>query len=332
MTNYQPIPGQQHYRGTVFPQVVLSEGECKTIDELCDWVAEHRDEFEEQLKRNGVILFRGFPVRTAEDFDNFSRAFGYANFTYKESLSNAVRINHTERVFTANEAPKHVEINMHNEMAQTPIYPERILFFCQSAAEEGGATPVCRCDKVFDDISKAEPQLAEDFEKKGVKYTTYMPAEDDPNSGQGRSWRSTLNVSNLEEAEEKLERLGYTWSWLEDGSLKATTKALPAVITLDDGRKVFFNQIVAAFMGWKGVRENPSRALTFGDGSEIPKDGLEKVAQIVEDNNFDVPWQDGDVAVVNNYLAMHGRRPFGGERKRTVLVVLGSAKENALHG
>jgi len=29
---------------------------------------------------------------------------------------------------------------------------------------------------------------------------------------------------------------------------------------------------------------------------------------------------------------MHGRRPFGGERKRTVLVVLGSAKENALNG
>lgn len=149
-----------------------------------------------------------------------------------------------------------------------------------------------------------------------------MPAANDANSGQGRSWKSTLSVESLEEAEAKLKELGYTWQWLEDGSLRAITPVLPAVIELSDGSEVFYNQLIAAYMGWKGVRENPSSAITFGDGNAIPKAGLERVAELSETYTFDLEWQDGDVAIVDNYRAMHGRRPYSGERKRVVLVAL----------
>ena len=54
-------------------------------------------------------------------------------------------------------------------------------------------------------------------------------------------------------------------------------------------------------------------------GSAIPKQALEKIVELSEQCTFDVPWQDGDVAMVNNYMAMHGRRPFSGDRKRQVL-------------
>jgi alpha-ketoglutarate-dependent taurine dioxygenase len=30
---------------------------------------------------------------------------------------------------------------------------------------------------------------------------------------------------------------------------------------------------------------------------------------------FDVPWQTGDVALVDNHVVMHGRRTFTGARK-----------------
>jgi alpha-ketoglutarate-dependent taurine dioxygenase len=30
---------------------------------------------------------------------------------------------------------------------------------------------------------------------------------------------------------------------------------------------------------------------------------------------FDIPWQTGDVVLVDNFLAMHGRRPFEGQRR-----------------
>jgi hypothetical protein len=261
-------------------------------------------------------------VDSAETFDRFSSAFGYPNFTYKESLSNAVRINYTERVFTANEAPKHVEIFLHHEMAQTPISPSKVFFFCKSAADEGGATPLCRSDMLFAALSDEAPALAADFKEKGLKYTTHMPAEDDAQSGQGRSWKSTLSVDSVAAAEAKLGELGYSWVWLDDGSLRATTPVLPAVVTLDTGKSVFYNQLIAAFLGWKGVRENPSSAITFGDGTAIPVEGLELVCRLSEKFTFDLPWQDGDVALVDNYLTMHGRRSFSGDRKREVLVAL----------
>jgi len=320
--NYVEVPHQLDCGDSVFPTVVVNDGSLTTQQECSDWIKANLSELEAKLRESGVILFRGFPVNSAEDFDEFSNSFDYPNFTYKESLSNAVRINFTERVFTANEAPKDVEIFLHHEMAQTPISPNKLFFFCKSAADEGGATPLCRSDMLFADLAKQMPELAADFVKKGLNYTTHMPADDNPNSGQGRSWKSTLSVQDSVQAEQKLTELGYSWEWLADGSLRATTPVLSAVIDMGNGIKVFYNQLIAAFMGWKGVRENPSSAITFGDGTAIPIEGLELVVKLSEKYTFDLLWQDGDVALVDNYMAMHGRRPYSGERKRQVLVAL----------
>ncbi|RDV28936.1 SyrP protein [Alteromonas aestuariivivens] len=319
---YAKVDTQHTYDGDVFPQIVVNNANCKTLAETVAFVQANQAELEAKLAKAGALLFRGFPIDSAETFDVFSAAFGYPNFTYQESLSNAVRINFTERVFTANEAPKDVEIFLHHEMAQTPISPSKLFFFCQSAAEEGGATPLCRSDKLFAALRVESPKLASEFKEKGVKYTTVMPAANDANSGQGRSWKSTLSVETVDDAEAKLKELGYSWQWLEDGCLKAVTPALPAVIDLADGSEVFYNQLIAAYMGWHGVRENPSPTITFGDGSPIPKDGLERIAELAEEFTFDLAWQDGDVAIVDNYRAMHGRRPYSGDRKRVVLVAL----------
>ncbi len=319
------IDGQLQLGDSTFPAIVENKPGFTNLDDCIAWVKENLAELESELATAGSLLFRGFPINSAETFDAFSAAFGYANFTYKESLSNAVRVNFTERVFTANEAPKDVEIYLHHEMAQTPIYPSKLFFFCQSAAETGGATPLCRSDSLFTELEKQAPTLAKDFEEKGVKYTTRMPGADDANSGQGRSWKSTLSVDSVEAAEAKLAELGYSWQWQEDGSLVATTPVMQAVMQLDNGVKTFFNQLIAAYMGWKGVRENPASAITFGDGSRIPKEGLELVNGLADRFTYDLQWQDGDVALVDNYMAMHGRRPYSGDRKRQVLVALAAA-------
>lgn len=322
---YANVATQHTYNGEEFPAIVVNSTGCKTVADTVEFVRANQAELEAKLADTGSLLFRGFPLDSAEAFDVFSAGFGYPNFTYQESLSNAVRINYTERVFTANEAPKDVEIFLHHEMAQTPISPSKVFFFCQSAADAGGATPLCRSDKLFEALKAEDPSLANDFKEKGLKYTTAMPAADDANSGQGRSWKSTLSVETVEEAEAKLSELGYSWEWLDDGSLKAVTPVLPAVVELDDGAEVFYNQLIAAYKGWKGVKENPSSAITFGDGTPIPKEGLERISELADTFTFDLEWQDGDVAVVDNYRTMHGRRPYSGDRKRIVLVALVAA-------
>jgi len=308
-----------------FPAIIVNDGSITTIEEATAWISENLSALETELSFTGALLFRGFPVVGAETYDSFFAAFNYPNFTYKESLSNAVRINYTEYVFTANEAPKEVQIYLHNEMAQTPLYPGRISLFCEEAADHGGETVICRSDEMYDQLVQYDAETTNKLEEKGIKYTTIMPNEDRPESGQGRSWRSTLTVANIQEAEEKLKELGYTWKWLEDGSLKAQTAALPAIRTLENNRKVFFNQIIAAYQGWDGVKDDPSVALCFGDDTHFSKQYLDKVVSISESLSYDIDWKNGDVALVDNNLAMHGRRPYSGNTKRKVLVVLGTA-------
>ena len=321
MVNFHNTDDQLTFDKSVFPSVVLNESGFDSVASTSAWIKDNLAELEAELSNSGAVLFRGFPINSAETFDMFSAAFGYPSFTYKESLSNAVRINFTERVFTANEAPNDVEIYLHHEMAQTPISPEKLFFFCNSAADQGGATPICRSDQLLKALELELPALSKDFENKGLRYTTHMPPNDDAQSGQGRSWASTLSVESKDEAEKKLSELGYNWEWLSNGSLKAITPVLPAVLDLGS-KKVFYNQLLAAYMGWDGVRDDPSRALAFGDGSAIPKEGLERIAELSKSFTFDLMWQDGDVVLLDNKITMHGRRPYSGERKRQVLVAL----------
>jgi len=95
---------------------------------------------------------------------------------------------------------------------------------------------------------------------------------------------------------------------------------LPAVRQLKDGRTVFFNQLIAAFRGWKDVRNSGEKSICFGDGSAIDIAHMGLAIELADELTFDIPWQSGDVAVLDNFLVMHGRRPFEG--KRAVLASL----------
>ncbi|MBO0699283.1 MAG: TauD/TfdA family dioxygenase [Zavarzinella sp.] len=315
------LPHQQTHHGDAFPLVL----ECQPPVDLVTttvWLSAHAGELINRADRHGAILFRGFPVATAEDFDAFVAAFGLPNFPYYESLSNAVRVNRTPRVFTANEAPPEVTIYLHHEMAQTPVYPSRLFFFCEQPAATGGATPICRSDVLWERLSESCPHFCRDLEARGLRYSHVMPPADDPASGMGRSWRSTLRTDTRANAESLLSELGYSWEWLPDGSLRATTPTLPAVRRLSNGRTSFFNQLIAASRGWKSDQTVP---ITYGDGSPLDRAGVAEAARLGDELAFDIPWQKGDVALVDNFVTMHGRRTFTGTRKVLASLVASTA-------
>ena len=299
---------------SAFPRV-FQASQPLGLGDAVSWVSQHQAQVESQLNQSGAVLLRGFGLATDTDFDGVIQAFGWPNFTYADSLSNAVRRNRTERVFTANEAPPDVSIFLHHEMAQTPIYPSRLFFFCEQPARQGGATPICRSDLLLTRLAAAAPEFVRDCETKGVTYSQTMPPVDDLGSGQGRSWRSTLSADEPLAAEAKLRQLGYQWQWQDDGSLSVTTPVLPAVRELADGSRAFFNQLIAAFFGWQDARNQSQKAICFGDGSAIDGDAMLLAIDLAEALTVELAWQKGDVAIVDNFRVMHGRRPFQGERR-----------------
>ena len=207
-------------------------------------------------------------------------------------------------------------------MAQTPSYPKNIFFFCKSASENGGETPLCRSDHLYEALKKTDENLIKDFEKFGVIYNSVMSNGDELISGQGRSWQKTLGVNSKNDAEIKLSSLGYSWNWIQGDNLSVTTKTLNATKELRGGKKSFFNQIIAASLGWKKNSENQISPVKFGNGEEIDQSYIELISELAHSLTLVRSWQDNDILLIDNYRVMHGRKPFSGEKRREVLVSL----------
>ena len=141
----------QFWNGAPFPAIITAQGQ-----NLADHIAQNKAGINASLSKTGAVLFRGFGIMSPEILDTSIEAYGEASFTYEASLSNAVRVNLTPRVFTANEAPPDVEIFLHHEMAQTPLFPSKLFFACMIAPETGGATPLCRSDILLEKLREAD--------------------------------------------------------------------------------------------------------------------------------------------------------------------------------
>jgi len=295
---YVPVLGPQQLPITL--SIPLDGGSKAVVNDL--------------INSYGLVLFRGYDVGSDRKFHDFIECFGYPNFTYAESFSNAVRRNRTPRVFTANEAPPEIEIFLHHEMAQTLVFPGQLFFFCEQAATEGGATPIGRSDLALDTLEQARPDFVAKLRSLGVRYRNAMPESADLASGQGRSWRDTLNVSDRKQAEQCLTDLGYNFRWLGDGGLSVQTPALLAVNQFSRGKDVFFNQIVAAAAGWTDAESDEEPRLCYGDYSRIDHEDLDAAIAACYEHTVDLEWQTGDIALLDNLKVMHGRRPFSGSR------------------
>lgn len=122
------LPDQQIRHSGSFPVAWIANDSKTNLEQAVQWVIENVEELTQSASENGVVLFRGLPIHTADNFDRFVTAFGYNNFEYQKSLSNAVRTNFTDRIFSANEAPAEVTIYLHHEMEQTPVFPSKLFF------------------------------------------------------------------------------------------------------------------------------------------------------------------------------------------------------------
>jgi len=310
------VPEQKKFDGKVFPLVCSPEKPISLADSI-EWISNHQDEIDRQLLDHGVILFRGFSIDSPDKFNSFIEAFGFNNLPYVGGA--AVRKQLAPRVFTANESPPSEVIPFHHEMAQAVVFPTKLFFCCTVPPDQGGETPYLLSHLVVQKLNEVYPEFVSKMEALGLRYIRTMPEEDDPTSAIGRSWKSTYQVTTREEAEKKMNQVGTEFRWNKDGSLY-TKSAVVRGILVDhgkhrSGKKVFFNSSVAAFLGWRDSRNDPEKAVVFGDGSPIDPIYIRKAASIMDEICVAIPWQKGDVFLVDNLTVMHARRPFKGPRQ-----------------
>lgn len=112
------VPNQKSYDGIQFPSVLSPSPRTSLISLSLFTEAIKREKrfLDSLLHKSGAVLFRGFPVETASDFNDVVEAFGFEELPYVGGA--APRTNIVGRVFTANESPADQKIPFHHEMAQ----------------------------------------------------------------------------------------------------------------------------------------------------------------------------------------------------------------------
>lgn len=302
--------------GPAFSQTCSTQPPAQAVGEA---IRRHREWVESLLHSSGAVLFRGFPIHSAQDFNEFVVAFGYEELPYVGGA--APRTNVLGRVFTANESPPDQPIPFHHEMAQVPEYPAKLFFYCEVEPAVGGETPIVLSHLIDKKMAEQFPDFVKKLEETGLLYIRILGEDDDPSSPIGRGWHSTFLTKDKNEAEKRAARLGTKLEWLEDGGVKTIMGPIPAIkVDRSRGRKIWFNSMVAAFTGWKDARNDPEKAVTFGDGTPLPTDVILACFRILDEEAVAIPWHRGDVLLLDNLAVLHSRRSF--EPPRRVLASL----------
>ena len=324
---------------STLPLVIEPVDKKMNFSEFMDALKNSNAFMHHNLLKYGGILLRNFPIQSAEDFKKTIENIHTGNcIDYIGGDSPRKKV--LGNIYTSTEAPPSVKIPLHNELSYIKKYPPHIYFFCETAAEGGGATILADARKVYADMDQG---LRKQFIDQQILYeSSYFYKSglmDFINAIQKghKSWIDVFETEDKKEVERKCLENEISYKWNQNDWIHISQKR-PAVIAHPlTNEMAWFNQAHLfdfnprflgfwRYMGAQILYARPHMRLHqvfFGDKSPIPRDALYHVMDILDQNTIAFPWQKGDVLILDNILAMHGRAPFTG--KRRILVAMTEA-------
>ncbi|GHJ48841.1 hypothetical protein Cs7R123_61830 [Catellatospora sp. TT07R-123] len=308
----------QHHRWTPTEITPADAGVAATAEGLAGYLRDHPD-LGGLLTERKALVFRGFGV-TPQTLDPVMDLLLPHRLAYVHGNSPRTKVG--ANVYTSTEYPPEFTISMHNELSYAAAWPSRLLFFCEIAAETGGATPVVDANLWLELL---DPEVRAAFAG-GVRYTQNLH----DGLGLGKSWQQTFETEDREEVEKFLAASGAQWSWSAEGlkvsQIRPSTTTHPVT-----GAEVWFNQADQwhpAALGDDTARalaqilkeDELPQSVRFADGSPIPDEYVIQVRDRALEAAVNVDWRVGDLLLIDNLLVGHGRRPYTG--KRRVLVAM----------
>ena len=110
-------------------------------ESLLDRISSEKDALKQDLLKNGAVLFRGYDIKTPEDFEDIALALEPG--LHNNYAGTSPRNSRTKFVHSASELPAFYPITQHCEMSFLPTAPRYLFFFCYVEPKDGGETPIC---------------------------------------------------------------------------------------------------------------------------------------------------------------------------------------------
>lgn len=286
-----------------------------------EWLTANRNTLHEALLRHGSLLIRGLPVNGTADFAVARDILIEERASYREKAT--PRSDHGDDVFSSTDMPAMQEIRLHNENSYTLEFPGLLLFGCLTPPAGGGATPVADSRAVLAGLSG---DVAERFRAGGwVLRRTFHPHVSLP-------WSTAFGTDDPAAVQEYCEQNLIAYRWQADDGL-LTSQRRPATIHHPvTGEEVWFNHI--AFWNEYSLDPDVREVLVssygednlpfqtrHGDGGRIEPEVIAEINAAYDQARRRIDWQRGDLMLVDNILASHGREPFRGDRR--IVVAMG---------
>lgn len=283
--------------------------------ELVPWAASHLDYIQKMVLSHGGLLFRNFSIAGAEGFRAFVAAVAGEPLEYSEQTSPRHKVH--GNIYTSTEYPAQQRIFLHNENSYSSTWPLKILFFCAIAPSHGGETPIADIRRVS---ARIPVEIREAFAQKEWMLVRNF------GTGFGLSWQTAFQTSDPEEVTRRCRQCGIQPEWLSRDRLRIRQRRPAFAKHPLTGEQLWFNHatffhistldpetregLVAEF-----AEEDLPYNTYYGDGSPIHLKTMDLLRQAYETEIAKFSWQKGDLLLLDNMLAAHGRAPFTGPRQ-----------------
>jgi alpha-ketoglutarate-dependent taurine dioxygenase len=288
--------------------------------DLAGWLTDlGPDQLRQTLTERKALVFRGFGV-TPDTLEPVLDLLVPHRLPYVHGNSPRTRVG--SNLYISTEYPPRFTISMHNELSYARRWPAKLAFYCEKAAEHGGATPVLDGELW---LSSIDAQVRDAFAG-GIRYIQNLH----DGYGFGKSWQDTFETDDRTAVEDYLQDADAEWEWRPEG-IRVTQYRYATVKHPVTGTEVWFNQADQwhpAGLGDETASElydilEPDefpQYVQFADGTAIPDEYIKHIQDRGLAAAVDVDWRSGDVLLIDNVLTAHGRRPFEGTRR--VLVAM----------
>jgi alpha-ketoglutarate-dependent taurine dioxygenase len=312
---------------------------------LRDWLQQNDDWVQEQITHYGALLFRGFAVENAGDFETVARAVD--NDLKNDYMGTSPRDARSDYVFSASELPNHFPIPQHCEMSFIANPPRRLFFCCFEAPALGsGETPLVDFRQVYKDLA---PEVLERFERGGIRIIRNYSGPNQKNRDlwQLKRWDEIFGSTDRAVVEASCKVEGFEPIWTEGDGLRLISTQPVVRKHPGTGEPVWFNHLTTFHLSaasgeyrrihklrpslqhwglWQFARgmvlskrlfqsaEKQAMHVTYHDGSEIPDEDVEAVREAIWRHMVITPWERGDIIAVDNFSVSHGRLPYAGGR------------------
>lgn len=283
--------------------------------DLADWVRSNLRQVLARLCEYGAVLFRGFGVADPAAFERMARSVAGEPLAYLERSSPRSTV--AGRVYTSTDHPSEERIFQHSEQSYNLTFPMRLLFYCETPATEGGATPLSDARRIFFRIPPA-PRAR--LLSRGYLYVRNFSEH------LGLPWPTVFQTDDRREVEAYCRRNNIDFEWRSGARLRTRQVRRVAGLHPFTGEPVWFNHatffhvstlppaVGEALLGSMDEEELPNNTY-YGDGSPFEPEVLDAMRAAYDTERVETPWRAGDVLLLDNMLVTHGRAPFTGPRR-----------------